>query len=320
MKLLEIFKIEKSPRKGLFAYEWAMAAYLLFTLVLMLVLYGDLVNAESMFKDRAIVVVATAAGWVLYRLLPCRLTRMVRVVVQMLLLSLWYPDTYEFNRMFVNLDHLFAGWEQTLFGCQPSLLFAKACPHPVFSELMDLGYASYYPMIGAVTFFYFLCRYDRFHRAAFIILASFFIYYVIYIFLPVTGPQYYYPAAGLGNIAAGVFPELGHHFHTLREAMTSPGYEDGIFYQMVVEAHNAGERPTAAFPSSHVGVTTILMILAWKAPSRGLFYVLLPLYVLMCFATVYIYAHYAIDVFGGWVSAIFLYAILSFVYKKFALD
>ncbi len=316
MKILNIFKLEKTAKKGLFAYEWAMVIYLFFTLVLMAALYRDLVNPVAMLKDRGLVVLVTAALWFLYRLLPCRLTRLFRVVGQMALLSVWYPDTYEFNRLFPNLDHLFAGWEQTVFSCQPSLLFAPACSHPVFSELMDLGYASYYPMIALVAIYYFFFQYEKFHRTTFIIMASFFIYYVIYIFLPVTGPQYYYPAAGLGNIANAVFPNLGDYFHTLRDAMKSPGYEDGFFYQMVVDAHNAGERPTAAFPSSHVGVSTILIILAWKAPSRRLFNILMPFYVLMCFATVYIYAHYAIDVFAGWISAVLLYIILYFTYTK----
>ncbi len=316
MKFFDLFKIEKSPKKGLFAYEWAMAVYLLFTLVLMLVMYGELARPAAMFRDRALVVVITAGLWLLYRLLPCRLTRLFRVVAQMVLLSVWYPDTYEFNRMFPNLDHVFASWEQTVFGFQPSLLFAKNVSNAVFSELMCLGYASYYPLIALVTFYYFIFRYDRFHRTAFIILGSFFLYYLIYIFLPVAGPQYYYPAVGLGNIANGVFPDVGSYFATLRDAMPTPGDKGGIFYQMVVDAHNAGERPTAAFPSSHVGITTILVILAWKAPSRGLFYFMLPFYVLMCFSTVYIYAHYAIDVFAGWISAVLLYMLLYFLYVR----
>ena len=95
-----------------------------------------------------------------------------------------------------------------------------------------------------------------------------------------------------------------------------PGYSDGFFYHMVDNAHAAGERPTAAFPSSHVGVTTILMILAWYSRNKILFYGMLPLFILMCFATVYIQAHYAIDVIGGWVSGIAIYAVLHFLYGK----
>ena len=37
---------------------------------------------------------------------------MVRIIAQIALLAWWYPDTYEINRMFPNLAHLFSGWEQ----------------------------------------------------------------------------------------------------------------------------------------------------------------------------------------------------------------
>ncbi len=314
--MTSLFKLEKKPKKGLLAAEWAAMIYLAVTLLLMFFTYTKLSNPESMLWGRFRIVAITAAMWGVYRMLPCRFTRFCRILAQMALLSWWYPDTYEFNRMFPNLDHIFAGWEQSLFGFQPALLFSKAVSNPVFSELMDLGYASYYPLIAAVTLFYFFCRYKDFCRASFIILGSFFIYYIIYIAVPVAGPQYYYPAVGLDNIANGVFPDVGNYFATLREALTSPGYKDGIFYQMVVDAHNAGERPTAAFPSSHVGVSTILLILAVTARNKRLLFSIIPLYVLLCLSTVYIYAHYAIDVFGGWVSAVVIYAALHIFYIK----
>ena len=63
-------------------------------------------------------------------------------------------------------------------------------------------------------------------------------------------------------------------------------------------------------------MTTILMILAWRSRNKLLFYGMLPLFVLMCFATVYIQAHYAIDVIGGWVSGALIYIVLHFLYGK----
>lgn len=314
--LLSLFKIEKKPKKGLFAFEWAMLAYLAFTLLLMFFTYTKLTSPESMLWERLRIVAMTAALWLVYRMIPCRFTRLCRVVLQMALLSWWYPDTYEFNRMFSNLDHLFAGYEQSLFGCQPSLLFASKFGNAVVSELMCLGYAAYYPMIAVVTFFYFVCRYEQFQKASFIILTSFFVYYVIYIFVPVAGPQYYYEAVGVEQIAQANFPDIGHYFADHQEAMATPGWTNGFFYDMVRQAHDAGERPTAAFPSSHVGVSTILMLLAWAARNRRLLYGLLPLYVLLCLSTVYIYAHYAIDVLAGWVSAVAIYALLWAVYTR----
>ena len=269
-----------------------------------------------MIWGRARIAAMTAALLVAYRLIPCRFTLCARITAQMLLLAWWYPDTYEFNRMFPNLDHIFARWEQDLFGCQPSLLFCSHIGGAVFSELMDLGYSSYFPMIVLVTVYFFGWRYKEFGRASFVILASFFIYYIIYILLPVAGPQYYYNAVGPGEIARGNFPDIGHYFATHQDALASPGYKEGFFYRLVADAHAAGERPTAAFPSSHVGVSTILMLLVWSSNNRKLLLFLLPFYVLLCLSTVYIYAHYAIDVLAGWLSALLLFAVLYFGYGR----
>ena len=311
-----LFEIEKKPKKGLLAVEWVMMGYLVLTLLLMLFTYTKIQDPEPMLWGRFRIVMMTLALWAVYRMIPCRFTHLCRIGAQMALLSWWYPDTYLLNRIFPNLDHVFAGYEQQLFGYQPALFFAQSWSNPVFSELMHLGYASYFPMIALVTLFYFFWRFKEFDRTAFIILTSFFIYYVIFIFLPVTGPQYYYLAAGTENIAQGIFPNVYDYFATHHQALPMPGYSDGFFYHMVDNAHAAGERPTAAFPSSHVGVTTILMILAWCSRNKILFYGMLPLFVLMCFATVCIQAHYAIDVIGGWVSGIVIYAVLHFLYGK----
>ena len=317
MVIKKIFEIERKPRKGLLAVEWVILGYMLLTLLLMLITFTKLQNPEAMLWGRGRFLVMTLALWGVYRMVPCRFTMFCRVGAQLALLSWWYPDTYEFNRMFSNLDHVFAGYEQQLFHCQPALLFSQKIANPVFSELMHLGYASYYPLIGLVTLYYFLYRYQEFHRVTFIILASFFIYYVIFILLPVTGPQYYYLAAGTDQIAQGHFPNVGDYFNTHDESLPIPGWKNGFFYQCVASAHAAGERPTAAFPSSHVGVTTILLLLAWHARNRKLIYTILPFFVLMCMATVYIQAHYAVDVIGGWISALVIYAVLFFLSKKF---
>ena len=316
MAIIDIFRIEKKPRKGLLAVEWVIMGYLLLTLLLMLFTYTKVQNPEPMLWGRFRIVMLTLAMWLVYRLIPCRFTLFCRVVLQLALLSWWYPDTYEFNRMFPNLDHLFAGYEQRIFGFQPALLFSQTFTHPVFSELMHLGYVSYFPLITLVTLFYFLWRYSEFERATFIILTSFFIYYLIFIFLPVAGPQFYYVAVGMENIANGVFPDVEHYFANHQEMVTLPGYQDGIFYHLVEEAHAAGERPTAAFPSSHVGITTILMFLAWRTRNKLLFWGMMPFFVLMCLATVYILAHYAIDVIAGWVSAAVIYVVLLFFSTK----
>lgn len=312
----QLFTIEKQPKKGLFALEWVVLAYLVLTLLIVFFTYTKAANPDAMIWGRIRIAVITVALWGVYRMLPCRLTRLARVVVQMALLGWWYPDTYEINRMLPNLDHVFAQWEQDMFGCQPALLFCKAMPWPVVSELMDMGYAAYYPMIALVVLYYFAFRYHEFERASFVVLTAFFIYYVVFVLVPVTGPTFYYKAAGLTNIANGVFPNVHDYFNYYQDCLPSPGYKDGIFYHFVEDAKAAGERPTAAFPSSHVGISTVLMLLTWHSGNRRLLYVLLPFYILLCLATVYIQAHYAIDALAGLVSGALLYVALMAVSRK----
>lgn len=306
-----LFEIEKKPCKGLLTAEWVILGYLVLTTLLILFTYTKLPAPDTLLWGRFKLVVLSAAMWAVYRMAPCRFTHFCRISVLLLSLSWWYPDTYELNKIFPNLDHYFASWEQQVFGCQPALLFSQAVTNPVFSELIYMGYFSYYPLIGVVPIFYFCFRYQDFSRATFVILAAFFIYYVVFVFLPVTGPQYYYAAAGLDNITKGIFPDVGDYFATHDEALTMAGNSDGFFYKLFAAAHVKGERPTAAFPSSHVGIGTIIMLLAWRARSRALFLSILPLYVLMCLATIYIRAHYVIDIIAGWLSAGLLYYALQ---------
>ena len=305
-------------KKGLLAVEWIAMGYLLLTLLMMAVLWDKLVSPEQMIKGRITFVLVTLAAWGVYWLKPCRLTIFLRIAVQMVFLSWWYPDTYELNRMLPNLDHMFAGCEQAVFGCQPALLFAQKVPWGWFSELMCMGYISYFPMMTILLIYYFFYRYNEFLKAAFVLLGAFFIFYVIFIFLPVTGPQFYYLAVGPEKIAAGVFPNLGDWFLTHSERMAVPGWTDGFFYHILEMAHNAGERPTAAFPSSHVGITTVVMLLAHHAHCRKLVLGMLPFYILMCLSTVYILAHYAIDALTGLFTGVVFYFVLIRLSKRFA--
>jgi membrane-associated phospholipid phosphatase len=318
LKVKDLFIIEKKPQKGLLAAEWVVMGYLVFTLVVMALFWDGIENREAMLQGRFQYVMTTLAMWVVYRLVPCRLTLFARIVVQMAFLGWWYPDTYELNRQLPNLDHLFASAEQALFGCQPALVFSNHMPWGWFSELMCLGYVSYFPLIALTTIYYFFLRYKEFRLATFVILTSFFVYYVVFVLLPVTGPQFYYLAVGTERIAEGVFPNLGDWFLTHSERMAAPGWSDGFFYHLLDITHDAGERPTAAFPSSHVGVTTVLMMLALRTRCRWLVFTMLPFYILMCLSTVYIYAHYAIDVIAGLITGVTLYYLLIAVGKRWS--
>ena len=316
MKFLKnLFIIEKKPHKGLIMAEWAMVAYVVFTLLLMLFTYTRLQNPVSMLWLRFQSVMMMAALWAVYRMIPCRMTMCIRVIAQLTLLSSWYPETFEFNRIMPNLDHHFAAFEQQLFGCQPALLFSERFPSPVVSELLTMGYVSYYPMMAILLLYYFFHQYEHSLKASFLVIGSFFVFYVIFIFLPVSGPQYYYMAVGPDQIAQGIFPNIGNYFETHTDGLPVPGWKDGIFYKLLIFAHEVGERPTAAFPSSHVGATIVFLILAWNSKNRKLFWSFVPFAVLMFFATFYLQAHYTIDAIAGIFAGTAIYFLLLGLYK-----
>ena len=114
---------------------------------------------------------------------------------------------------------------------------------------------------------------------------------------------------------AGLYPEIGYYFNQHPEITIAQEDKGGLFTELVCMAQAAGERPTAAFPSSHIGVATILLFLAFRA-KKMLFALLLPVYLLLCCATVYIKAHYFVDAIAGVASGVLFYMLTSWIYRR----
>lgn len=305
---------EDERQRGLWPVEWAVLAYIVFTGCLMLLFHDSIVNVQSMLCLRFVSIAIILAGLLAYKIYPSHAVQYVRIAAIMTTLTEWYPDIYEFTRLFANQDHLFAGIEQSIFGFQPSLVFSQNFSQVWLSEPLYMGYASYFFMSTVLLLWAIFVKPEYIQRCAFVITGSFFIFYIVYIFLPVAGPQYYYMAPGV-DASAGVFPSVGNYFHEMREMYPAAGQE-GFFHTLVNVAHAAGERPIAAFPSSHVGVATIILLLSARFRARSVFYLLLPFYLLLCVATVYIHAHYVIDAIAGFASAFVVYYFLNYLYNK----
>lgn len=301
--------------KGLWAIEWLTMVYASVTAIFMFFLWADMSHPALMLLQRGYILIGTLLIWQLYRLWPTRLMTFIRITAQMALLSFWYPETYEFNSQLANLDHVFTKWDAVLFGCQPSLEFSRLCPWTWISEALNMGYFSYYLMIVAVMVFFFMCQKKQYERASFIVMCSFFIYYLIYICLPVAGPQFYFQAVGVETVENGIYPEIGTYFSQHTEMLPAPGDADGLFFNLVKGAQDAGERPTAAFPSSHIGISFILLYLVYPF-SKKMFAGLLPFVVLLTLATVYIQAHYLVDAIAGILTSVIVFKLSGFIFGK----
>lgn len=304
----------KEPRRGLLPVEAATLAYTLLTAAVIALCWNKMSHPIRLIESRALVVAGMAATTGIYYMAPSRATRFMRSLYPLTLLGFWYPDTYEFCQLLPNLDWFFAGADLRLFGCQPSLMLKEWLPGKAWSEAFHLGYFSYYPMIALAVLLPLFTQRERFQQTAFTLTVCFFFYYTIYLFLPVAGPQYYFHAVNPDLVGQGCFPHLGDYFRHHTELRPS-ALPDGFFKSLVESAQQSGERPTAAFPSSHVGMSTVIMILV-RRMSRSVFFVLIPFYILLCGATVYIEAHYLVDVFGGLVTAALFVPLAETLYSR----
>lgn len=312
---IDFFKREE-PKVRFLAVEKLNLIYNLLTTLLIIVFFNRLHDPQGMLMGRFVIAAATFAVIYLYTKLPSRATRFLRIVAQVALLSYWYPDTFEFNRIFPNLDHVFAAMDLSLFGCQPSLVFDRICSGIVWREAFNMGYWLYYPMIITVALFYFFRRPNETERCTFVIIASFFIFYLIYIFLPVAGPQFYFPVIGEELAAVGPYPGIGNYFDLHPEISIAQEGKGALFTELVGMAQSTGERPTAAFPSSHIGISTVLLLLAFRA-KKSLAAIMFPVYVLLCCATVYIKAHYLVDAIAGLLTGVAFYFLTTWLYNRF---
>lgn len=307
----------KSHRpKLLLSFERLVLAYILITSLLIFVLWGNLEQPMQQIICRGLIVAGMLAiGFVSSRYFNNnRLGLILKVLFQLSLLNFWYPDIYYFNNAFFNLDHYFAILEQRIFGFQPSIEFSNTLPQKWFSELIYFGYFAYYPLIvGSVAYSFFLGT-SEVGRVMYILLGSFFVFYIIYILTPVAGPQFYFLAIGMEEASIANFLEVGNYFKNNTEIMAGPGYVDGFFYRLIHSIQSGGEFPIAAFPSSHVGISTVLMLWMFSINSKAVLY-LFPVYIFLCCATVYIQAHYLIDVFAGWIAGLALYYVFDKWYR-----
>ncbi len=222
-----------------------------------------------------------------------RISNFIRYFYPIIFLSYWYGETADFNSvLFTPFDDFLYRIDEYIFGYQPSLLFSENFSSKIFSEVINFGYFSYY-FLNIITFLIiFFYNNKDLKRAVFIITSSFFIYYWIFILFPVVGPQFWFP-------------------ESLR--YVPDGY---IFREGVKLVQLIGEKPTGAFPSSHVGMTIIFLILTLQT-SKKAFLFMLPISIILCFATVYIKAHYFIDVVFGIISGFFFFYISNFLYSKY---
>lgn len=175
-------------------------------------------------------------------------------------------------------DPLVIAWETALFGTSPTLALSARWPARPLSELLHLGYLSYYAVIYVPPAWLWWratrdpARRDAFAAATWTVWLAFVACYAVFAWLPVQGPWYQWPAPA-----------------------TVP---DGPARALVQALLRAGSSRGTAFPSSHVAVSVAqTLALAQVAPRLGVATAVAT--ALLATGAVYGGFHYAVDVVAG---------------------
>jgi membrane-associated phospholipid phosphatase len=197
----------------------------------------------------------------------------------------WYPlamailifeEVALLNFMFVGewQDRHVLRFEEALFGEPPAQWLARFAS-PIVTELLAVGYFSYYlmlPAVGAVL-------YRRRQNAAFeafmaATMLAFIVCYAIFVTFPTEGPR-----------------------HTLSHLHTEPLRGGPVWSAVLFIQSSAGVHGNA-FPSAHAAGAMVALVFAWR-DARALAWWMLPFVLLMCVGAVHLRYHYASDMIAG---------------------
>ena len=252
----------------------------------------------SLFLDwnfiltRIIFVFAFTFSVIIKRKISKNFFQLLQNILVFALMTFLYKETAMLNTLiFPKIDEFLSNLDQNIFKFQPSIEFSKHFNFLFFSELFYFGYFCYYllPLVVFGILYKFLPQ--KIEEFGFILITSFLLYYFIFIIIPAEGPQFYF-----------TFPD------NYIEAQ-------GIFGNLVKLIQKNGEAPTAAFPSSHVGISWIVIFWLYQNFRKSVKY-FLPFVILLMFSTVYIKAHYFVDVVAGFLTAPIVF-FLTFKFYKF---
>ena len=265
--------------------DFVILAYLALVGALIVVFRESLPGCLTCLTWKTLALVHLAAAGAVYALafLPATLPPIARFFRD------WYPAMAFpiFYKEVELLANAFGNWELTpslqrlevgLFQGHPSQYLSEHLDSVVFSEYLHFCYFSYlwlFPVIGGI--WYFTGKRRAFQELLFLVSVTFATSYVFYILFPVDSPFY------------------------LSESLREP-LSGNFFYELVHFLAARGGARGGAFPSSHVSVSTVIVLVTMKYQPRWLYW-LLPIYTGLVFATVYGRFHYALDVFAGWALA-----------------
>jgi len=171
-------------------------------------------------------------------------------------------------------DRVIQHWELIVFGMQVSREWWQLAPSRFWSTVLHAAYLSYYFIISAPAIYY-AWRGDlvTVRRFVLVVISTFILCYLVFIFFPVAGPYYTFPRP-------------------------ASWFTDNLPARLVYQALATGSSYGAAFPSSHVAAAIAATVTAGRTSRRLGLLLSIPT-VLLTVGVVYCQMHYGVDALAG---------------------
>jgi membrane-associated phospholipid phosphatase len=279
-------KIIKSPTLKALDYSVIIFTCLLCVLTIIF---------SSKVENWQLVAAAFLAGAIVYFILTEIFSRVSNTSLRILLRSLLTAGTTGFlfseiryvQHIFVSgwMDSYLVNFDNMLLGIESTLALQKITT-PIITEAMMFAYTAYVPLIVLVALF---CYWKSGSAAAedymLNLMYAYIFCYIWFLLFPIAGPLFHQKELYTVPLNGGIFTWFGEWIR-----------------------HNA-HYPGGNFPSPHCAAGSIMLIMLYKY-NRKVYFVLLPIIVLLYISTVYGRYHFAMDGVTG-IAAAFLVVRLS---------
>lgn len=187
-------------------------------------------------------------------------------------------------------DQLLARIDSYLFGSTPVTVYLQKFVTPWLTDWLSLCYLSFFlylPLLGIVLY----TRSDRRGWRVFVLAVTLtvFLGFIGYVLIPAVGPLYYLSNSYSVDLNGNVITSIRQTF---------------------ISDLSIGRD---AFPSLHIALTALYLLLAYKY-KRYVFFIFLPFIICLWFSTVYLRYHYMVDVVAGFVLAFLAFFAAEKIY------
>ncbi|NOZ61275.1 MAG: inositol phosphorylceramide synthase, partial [Calditrichaeota bacterium] len=192
-------------------------------------------------------------------------------------------DTVHFANA-ADVQHILIQIDQWMFGVQPCV-WAQKFIHPVLTDIFILAYANYFVInIIVVLVLYLQKRYQPFRYVMLTTIITYYIGYFLFIIFPAAPPRIVLKPMFTVSLHGQLLEPIKHAIEV--SAQDSRG----------------------AFPSLHCAISFVSLFFAYRYV-KWLFWVLIPMVIMLIISTIYLRHHYVIDLIAGLALGIFTFWI-----------